>query len=310
MGMSLPKSKFWWQLVFSSSQDIEESIFWKLESIGINHVAVQFSPEDPQQRTFFVWLLSFEWSRSDRENLINSLKPLADYFDVSISKVTWQKVEDEDWSKSWKRVWQADPVGENLLILPAWLEVPQEYSHRLILRLDPGSAFGTGSHPTTRLCLEALEINPPLNLRVADIGCGSGVLSLAALGLGASEVIGVDIDSSAVRASIDNSKLNQIDATRFNFFLGSAEVLIAQLQGKLVDLILCNTLAPVLEELAPNFDDFLLPNGRAFLSGLLIDQAPELAKLFEDLGWHVISCVKKDNWGLLEIQRPEIGEKT
>ncbi len=308
MGLSLPKSRFWWRLLFTSSPDIEESIFWKLESIGINNVAVQFSPEDPQQRTFLVWLPSFEWSRSDRQNLINSLQPLAECFDVQISKVTWQKVENEDWSKSWKRAWQPDPVGENLLILPAWLDVPKEHSQRLILRLDPGSAFGTGSHPTTRLCLEALEKNPPLKLKVVDIGSGSGVLSLAALRLGARDVIGIDIDSLAVRSSFENLKLNQIDSTRFNFYLGSAEVLIEQLEGKLADLVLCNTLAPVLEELAPNFDDLLLPNGRALLSGLLVDQVPKLTKLFEDLGWNISACMKKNNWALLEIKRHESRE--
>ena len=92
------------------------------------------------------------------------------------------------------------------------------------------------------------------------------------------------------------------DEKRFKFFLGSSDVLISQLEGKLVDLLLCNTLAPVLEELAPNFGDFLLPNGRAFLSGLLVNQAPKLIKLLEDLGWEVSPCIKKDNWGLLEIK--------
>ena len=93
----------------------------------------------------------------------------------------WDEVADEDWSLSWKQHWQPDPVGIGLLILPAWLEVPAEHSDRLVIRMDPGSAFGTGSHPTTRLCLEALEQNPPRGALVADLGCGSGVLGLAAL---------------------------------------------------------------------------------------------------------------------------------
>ena len=297
------KSRFWWRLKFIYSQDFEESIFWKFESLGIKNVAVQFSPDNPQKRTFLVWLPSFEWQRLDRENLINALHPLTDCFGVPIPKFTWQKDEDEDWSKSWKRNWQPDPVGDYLLILPAWLDVPEEYSQRLIVRLDPGSAFGTGSHPTTRLCLEALEKKPPLNMRVADIGCGSGILSLVAFGLGAKEVLGVDIDLLAVRASTENSRLNYSDAVRLDFLLGSVEVLKDHLDEKLVDLLLCNTLAPVIEELAPYFDVLVAPFGRALLSGLLVDQVPKLAKNFELSGWKVSASREKDGWGLLEIQK-------
>ena len=300
--MIASKKRFWWQLTFIYPQDVEESIFWKLESFGIHNIAVHFLPDNPKQRTFFIWLPFVEWSILDRENLINSLKPLTNFVGLPISKVTWQKIEDQDWSKSWKQHWHADPVGDSLLILPAWLEVPGEYSHRLILRLDPGSAFGTGSHPTTRLCLEALSRNRPIDLIVADIGCGSGILSLAALGLGAKKVIGVDIDPFAVSASNENFKLNQVDDRRFDFCFGSVNALKNRLEGKLVDLLLCNTLAPVIEKLAPNFEQLLDPCGRALLSGILVDQAPKLVEIFDCLGWDATLCEEKDNWGLLEIR--------
>ena len=93
---------------------------------------------------------------------------------LSLPDGHWDDVADEDWSLSWKQHWQADPVGTGLLILPAWLEVLPEHADRLVIKMDPGSAFGTGSHPTTRLCLEALEQSPPQGALVADLGCGSG----------------------------------------------------------------------------------------------------------------------------------------
>jgi hypothetical protein len=131
-------------------------------------------------------------------------------------------VEDEDWSLSWKRHWGPDPIGETLLVLPAWLDVPPEAAGRRVIRLDPGPAFGTGSHPSTRLCLEGMEalaaarvqagaageVAPLAGWRVADLGCGSGLLGLAAIALGAAEVLAVDTDPLAIRATHDNTALN------------------------------------------------------------------------------------------------------
>ena len=301
--MSSSENVQWWQLEFAASSDLEETLLWKLDDLGINRVAIQFSPDNPDKRIFLGWVPSFEWPLSERDRLIETLTALENSFGILISTFTWKKVEDEDWSKTWKEHWQADPVGNDLLILPAWLDTPEEHAERIVLRLDPGSAFGTGRHPTTRLCLEALEKNPPVNSIVADIGCGSGILSLAALGLGAKEVWAMDIDPLAVKSSIQNMNLNSKFLGQFSASLGSVDVLKDELKGKSIDLLLCNILAPVIEQLAPNFDDIIAVNGSALLSGLLVDQSPRLTKIFESLGWRVSPCLKKENWGLLEIKK-------
>ena len=164
---------------------------------------------------------------------------------------------DEDWSLAWKQHWQPDPVGERLLILPAWLEPPPEYADRLVIRMDPGSAFGTGSHPTTRLCLEAIEgmaaarghqSGGPPNLgpiRVADLGCGTGILGLAALLQGAKSLAAVDTDPLAVRASRENLASSGVEAA-VEVGQGSVETLATLLEGQPADLLLCNILAPVI----------------------------------------------------------------
>ena len=211
-------------------------------------------------------------------------------------------MEDEDWSNSWKKHWQPDPVGKRLLILPAWLDVPDEYQSRLVVKIDPGSAFGTGSHPTTRLCLEALEAKISSNQRVADLGCGSGILGLAALALGAREVIAADIDSLAVRATRENSLLNGLKAGEFIVGHGSIETLEVLLQGDSADLLLCNILAPVIEELAPKFDSVLKPTGLGLLSGLLDDQVPRLIQVLAECGWQARPMAGQGRWGLLEIK--------
>ena len=293
----------WWRLTMACPPELEESLVWKLTDLGLHRHAVQHAPETPDQKQLLLWLPQPEWPEAERPQLLASLEPLAEPFGLTLPQGHGDDVADEDWSLSWKQHWQPDPVGEGLLILPAWLEVPPEHGERLVIRMDPGSAFGTGSHPTTRLCLEALEQAPPVGALVADLGCGSGVLGLAALGLGATAVVAADTDSLAVRATGDNRELNGRPADQLKVSLGSVEALQQLLQGRRADLLLCNILAPVIEALAPGFEALVAPEGRALLSGLLVDQAPRLEQVLGDLGWRVSARGSQGRWGLLEIQR-------
>ena len=282
--------------------ELEESLAWKLNDLGLHRFALQHSPDTPHQKTLLVWLPQPEWPIADREQLLASLEPLSQPFGLAFPSGVWDEVADEDWSFSWKQHWQPDPVGHRLLILPAWLDVPEEHADRFVIRMDPGSAFGTGSHPTTRLCLEALEACPPQGLLVADLGCGSGVLGLASLCLGADAVLAADTDSLAVRATAGNRSLNQSSEQRLQVSLGSVETLQALLAGRRADLLLCNILAPVIEALSPGFESLIAPNGRALLSGLLVDQAPRLKDVLAAQGWQVTQELAQGRWGLLEIR--------
>ena len=293
----------WWRLTMACPPELEESLVWKLTDLGLHRHAVQHAPETPDQKQLLLWLPQPEWPEAERQQLLASLAPLAEPFGMELPQGAWDDVADEDWSLSWKQHWQPDPVGNGLLILPAWLEVPPEHGERLVIRMDPGSAFGTGSHPTTRLCLEALEQAPPVAALVADLGCGSGVLGLAALGLGATAVVAADTDSLAVRATGDNRELNGRSGDQLKVSLGSVEALQELLEGRRADLLLCNILAPVIEALAPGFDSLVAPEGRALLSGLLVDQAPRLEQVLGDLGWRVTARGSQGRWGLLEIRR-------
>ncbi|RZO12800.1 MAG: 50S ribosomal protein L11 methyltransferase [Synechococcus sp. MED-G135] len=295
----------WWRLSLPLQPELEESLLWKMESLGLHRLAVQHAPETPHQRTLFAWLPEPEWPEDQRTELIDSLRPLATTFGLSLPSVEWKQLDDEDWSLTWKQHWQADPVGDRLLILPAWLELPPEHADRLVLRMDPGSAFGTGSHPTTRLCLEALEASPPQGLQVADLGCGSGVLGLAALALGAERVLAADTDSLAERSTRDNASLNGLDEDRLMVRQGSVETLALMHAGVQSQLLLCNILAPVIEALAPHFTSVLAPGGRGLLSGLLVEQAPRLTSVLEELGWTVVALRSQGSWGLMEISRVE-----
>ena len=298
----------WWRLELASLPELEESLLWKLADLGIARVAVQHRPETPSQRQLIAWLPAIDWPELERQQLALALAPLAEPFGLALPPLQWSQQADEDWSLSWKQHWQADPVGKGLLILPAWLPCPPEHAERRLIAMDPGSAFGTGSHPTTRLCLEALELLAAMTpeglagLRVADLGCGSGVLGLAALRLGAASVAAVDTDSLAVRATADNAALNGL-TPQVRVQLGSVEALAELLEGQPADLLLCNILAPVIQALCPAFNTVLAANGVGLLSGLLVDQAPALQLALRDEGWQAELTAEQSQWGLMTIRR-------
>ena len=298
----------WWRLELASLPELEESLLWKLAELGIPRVAVQHRPETPSQRQLIAWLPAIDWPEPERQQLARALAPLAEPFGLALPPLQWSQQADEDWSLSWKQHWQADPVGKGLLILPAWLSCPPEHAERRLIAMDPGSAFGTGSHPTTRLCLEALELLAAMapeglaGLRVADLGCGSGVLGLAALRLGAASVAAADTDSLAVRATTDNAALNGL-TPQVRVQLGSVEVLAELLEGQPADLLLCNILAPVIQALCPAFNTVLAANGVGLLSGLLVDQAPALQLALRDEGWQAELTAEQSQWGLMTIRR-------
>jgi len=295
----------WWRLELAALPELEESLIWKLGVLGIPRVAVQHRPEAPDQRQLIAWLPAMDWPADQRQQLEQALASQAEPFGLHLPPISWTQQADEDWSLTWKQHWQADPVGERLLILPAWLDCPEEHADRLVIAMDPGSAFGTGSHPTTRLCLEALEGLAVAGLRVADLGCGSGVLGLGALKLGAASVAAADTDSLAVRATAENAALNGL-SERLQVRLGSVEVLADLLEGEPADLLLCNILAPVIEALCPAFSQVLAPAGLGLLSGLLVDQVPSLQQALAAQGWKGELAAQQSQWGLMTLKRADV----
>ena len=298
----------WWRLELLALPELEESLTWKLNALGIPRVALRHSPDQPQDRKLVAWLPVSDWPESERQQLEQALRPLAETFGLTLPTIHWFEQDDEDWSLSWKQHWEPDPVGQRLLILPAWLELPPEHAHRQVIRMDPGSAFGTGSHPTTRLCLEAIEqladerggsLGP---IRVADLGCGSGILGIASLLEGAGSVAAADTDSPAVLATRDNAVVSGF-AEQFQVDLGSIERLAELLEGRPADLLLCNILAPVIEALCPAFDTVLAPEGLGLLSGLLVSQAPRLQQVLAEQGWSAELSAQQSQWGLMTIRR-------
>ncbi|MBT3308563.1 MAG: 50S ribosomal protein L11 methyltransferase [Gammaproteobacteria bacterium] len=185
--------------------------------------------------------------------------------------LTLAPLEEQDWVRAWMDDFHPMQFGERLWIVPSWSD-PVD-SDGVNILLDPGLAFGTGTHPTTALCLQWLDAHPPQGKRVIDYGCGSGILAIAAAKLGATQVDGVDLDPQALIATQDNAEKNQI--TTINSFLPDKFPKAAK-----ADLLLANILAGPLEELAPMLSNHVISGGAIVLSGILSDQAEAVSHAY------------------------------
>ncbi len=213
-----------------------------------------------------------------------------------LPKPIFTTIQDENWMEAWKVHYRPIPVGNRLIIVPAWMESPD--ANRIPIKIDPGMAFGTGTHPTTQLCLELLETNIHEGSQVIDIGCGSGILSIAALKLGTGFALGVDIDEASVKASRENADANGISAGRFETGKGSVtEVLSGKYQIRNAPLVMANILAPIIIRLFDmGLGKLLTPRGALILSGIMVDQAAGVIASAEAHGLKLVETHQMGDW--------------
>jgi ribosomal protein L11 methyltransferase len=294
-------SNSWWEIQILCDPVLEDVIFWRLEVFGCRGTA---SHKKGFSCLIYAYLPNEQAQLLDLAALALLLRQDALCVGLPIPAVQWNLIDEEDWASTWKQHWQPQEVGDRFLIHPIWLPVP-EHSDRLLLRLEPGVAFGTGDHATTQLCLESLEMrlgNHPEDLVIADIGCGSGILSIGALLLGAKKVYAVDLDPLAVKASRENRELNGMYEHQLVVEKGSVGR-VAELITAPVDGIVCNILAEVIIDLIPEMTAIAKLSTWGVLSGILLDQAKPVADTLEENGWIVAALWKRQDWCCLHIRR-------
>ena len=218
----------------------------------------------------------------------------------AIGELRTRLVHDADWAETWKAYFPVMRVGRRLVIRPTWREHAAA-ADDVVLALDPGMAFGTGLHPTTRLCLRALE---PLGddgrldgARVLDVGCGSGILAIAALKLGAAEALGLDTDPIAIEATTENATRNGLGER-----LRAREGSLPSGDGPF-DIVLANLIAGVLVPLAPLLRDELRPGGTLLASGIFVDRETEVVDAFEAAGLVVEDRTSEGDWVAVRVRR-------
>ena len=215
-------------------------------------------------------------------------------------------VEDEDWQNNWKQYFKPFEVGENLVIRPSW-EITEDHD-KVELVIDPASSFGTGSHATTKMCLEHFQSLDLCGKNVLDAGCGSGILACATLLFGADSVIACDIEENAMTATAENMRLNKIHENKWSTVLG--DLITSESVRDLIkikapfDLIVANIVADVLMPMLPYLKSWLKPDGRIIISGIIDTRADEVLKAYENGGMTLCATRRDAGWVMYEFKLP------
>ncbi len=296
--------KDWYKLNFLIESDSEEMIIWKLNELGIFSFSFEYLIKNENKKEVNIWLPVDNWgesSRCDFEKIISKLlninAPKNQFFD-------WSIIKEEDWLTSWKKYWEPELVGNHLLILPCWMNLNEKFKDKKIIKIDPGAAFGTGSHPSTYLCLEKMENIFFSDKKILDIGSGSGILSVAARLLGAKEVFAVDNDYLAINSTKSNFQLNFGDLNNLNTYLGTFNEVILKNQLTQFDFVLCNILAEVIKGMIPNIYKCLRNNGEVIFSGILNSQKDEIIKILIKNDLKLLDVTTRKDWACISAQKP------
>ncbi|MEH6388241.1 MULTISPECIES: 50S ribosomal protein L11 methyltransferase [Pseudomonas] len=262
--------------------------------LGLDAVSVTFmDAEDqpifePDLGTTPLWsnthLLALFEAGTDPQTLIETLQA---HWQQPLPAYEFENIADQDWERSWMDNFQPMRFGKRLWIVPSWHDAPEPDAVNLLL--DPGLAFGTGTHPTTALCLEWLDSTAVKGKRVIDFGCGSGILAIAALLLGAEHTVGTDIDTQALEASRDNAQRNGLPDQSLDLYLPE------NLPTEPADIVVANILAGPLVSLAPQLSSLVKPGGLIALSGILAEQADDIITAYRDT-FVLAPVAERDGW--------------
>lgn len=229
---------------------------------------------------------------------LTELKGMALGFDVGSLNMLVQTVDDSVWLNAWKEAYKPFPVGKHLLVRPSW-EDEYDAQGRRVLSLDPGMAFGTGSYPTTRMCLEYIDELVKEGDSVVDLGCGSGILSIAALILGAKDAIAVDIDPIAETIAYENAALNGIGKDRYTVLTGDVltdSALREKIETKRYPIVTANIVASVIIALAPYAAKLLEEGGKFITSGIIDTREEEVAAALTAAGLSILEIRRGGDW--------------
>ena len=236
----------------------------------------------------------FESNEEGKEELNRFIEFLEN--NISDIEYSIEEIDNSNWEDEWKKSYKSFEIGHNILIKPSWEEA--EETDRIIIEIDPKMAFGTGTHETTSLIMEAVELFDLDGLDILDIGCGSGILSILAKKLGAKNVDACDIDEIAIESAKENSRINNVE---INPFLSN---LFSNVEGK-YDIIFANILAEILVDAIKGADEYLKEDGIIFLSGIIREKEELILLNLEKYDYQVIDIIRKGEWTLISARRKD-----
>ncbi len=281
----------WLQLIIPTNDTQADQLSDALMELGAVSVTLQDMQDQPMLEpaigTTPMWsqtrAVGLFDSNVDLEKIISQVEQ---QLRIKISDWKGEPLEDKDWVRAWMDNFKPMQFGEKLWVVPSTYEPPQADAANILL--DPGLAFGTGTHPTTSMCLEWLDANPPIGKEIIDFGCGSGILAIGAILLGAKHADAIDLDPQALLATIDNAEKNNV-SEKIKTYLPK------DFPNQTTTLLLANILASPLIELADYFADLTLPQGNIVLSGILAEQADNVLAAYKE-NFDIQIWKQQDDW--------------
>lgn len=216
-------------------------------------------------------------------------------------------IEEQDWENNWKKYFKPFPIGNNLCIKPSWESLPENFSGKIVIEIDPSSSFGTGSHTTTRLCLESIEKNLDkvgTEKKVLDMGCGSGILGIGAVKLGASHITAVDIDENSARIAKENFEVNKIQKEKYDVYFGNIiddTDFYNKICSQKYDLIAANIVADVIMAMSGVFKKVLENDGLLLVSGIIAERAQEVTQMLIEEGFKIVEFTESEGWAAVTL---------
>ncbi len=236
---------------------------------------------------------------STLEEVLAAVKELADFVDIGEATIEKSQTEDIDWMNNWKKYWKPFKVDEHIIIKPTWETVEDVPEDTLVVELDPGTAFGTGTHHTTRLCITQLKKYMQPGQEVLDVGCGSGILSIIALLLGAKEASATDVDIHAVEAAIENARVNGIESDIYTVLTGDV-ISDADFRHKVgehkFDMVLANIFAEIIIPLSGVVKEMMKPGALFITSGIIDEREEDVRKALTENGFEIMEVTHSGGW--------------
>ncbi len=305
----------WHSLVIETKEEAIEAIadmLYSLEVKGIEIIDNKLSDSEKEKLIVdyiddriipsdVVKIICYFSDQEDIDEKIESIKKglenIAQFIDIGECSITLGTTSEEDWANNWKKYYKPFKVGSSIVVKPTWEEYQKENSEEIIIEIDPGMAFGCGTHETTSMCIEHIEKNIEKDDTVLDIGCGSGILSIVAAKLGAKKVTGIDLDKAAVKVSKENVELNRLEDT-VSIYHGD---LIGQ-ENEKVDIAVANIMADVILILMEDIEKVLKKGGLFIASGIIRDRYPEIEKKLLEKGFSVLDKTDMSEWVAVTAQ--------
>ena len=307
----------WNKFTLKTRTDVEDIIISTLADIGIQGAEIEdkqpLTEEDKKQ--MFVDILPdmpeddgvayLNFYLDEDENVEEMLQKVKDelselrnFVDIGEGTITTSQTEDKDWINNWKQYFKQFYV-DDILIIPSWEEVKEEDKDRMIIHIDPGTAFGTGMHETTQLCIRQHKKYVTPETELLDVGTGSGILSIVALKLGAKHAVGTDLDPCAVPAVEENKEVNNIPTESFDMMIGNIiddKAIQDKVGYEKYDIVVANILADVLVPLTPVILNQMKKGGIYITSGIIDDKEETVVKAVKEAGLEVLEVTYQGEW--------------